>query len=290
MNIIFGRYTNFNSVVHRIDARVKIALLIILIVPIFFRFKVPSTSIIMSVILLIVFLFVIFISKTKVKTILRSVASMWFLLVFLLIVYIFVPISDPVIGVMFTAGNWTVYWDSLYDCLYIYLRLMLIICIAMILTSTTKNTDLTYGFEWYMAPLKVVKFPSHAIAMTLSIALRFIPTIIEEAQRILKAQESRGIDFSHGGLGKRFTAIIALIIPLFNSAFTRSDELAHAMEARGYDPKAKRSRYQKYPLHWVDLYATIFVLAVFGIYLYLFIAHRDMSIVNLIAGYDLLHW
>ncbi len=287
MNIIFGRYTNYNSPVHRIDARVKIALLILLIVPIFFRFSLPSTSIIMSLILLIIFLFVIFLSRTKIRTILRSIASMWFLLVFLMIVYLFVPSTDPIMGVMFSVGNWTVYWDALYDCLYIYLRLMLIICIMMILTSTTKNTDLTYGFEWYMAPLKVVKFPSHAVAMTLSIALRFIPTIIEESQRILKAQESRGIDFSHGGLGKRFMAIIALIIPLFNSAFTRSDELAHAMEARGYDPKAKRSRYQKYPLHWVDLYATIFVVAVFTIYLVFFITNKDMDLIYLISGYTL---
>ena len=116
------------------------------------------------------------------------------------------------------------------------------IALTMVLTSTTKPMDLTYAIEWYLTPLKLVKFPSHIVAMTLSIALRFIPTLLDETHRIMKAQASRGVDFDHGGLIKRLSAIVSLIIPLFVSAIGRSEELSNAMEARGYDPYGKRSR------------------------------------------------
>ena len=113
--------------------------------------------------------------------------------------------------------------------------------------------DLTRGLEWGMTPLKAIKFPAHEIAMTISIALRFIPTILEETKRIMKAQESRGVDFVHGSIKNKFRAIISLIIPLFVSAIERSEELANAMEARGYDPKAKRTSFQKLKFHYNDL-------------------------------------
>ena len=141
----------------------------------------------------------------------------------------------------------------------------------MVLTSTTKPMDLTYGFEWYMTPLKLVKFPVHAVAMTLSIALRFIPTLLEESERIMKAQASRGVDFNRGGLGKRFKAIISLIIPLFVSAIDRSEELSNAMEVRGYDPRAKRTRYRVLRFGWRDLLAFLFVGALFAGIIVLFV-------------------
>ncbi len=273
-NFIFGRYTNYDTIIHRIEPRLKMFLLVLLIVPIFFSFKVWSTNLIMIVLLVIVFFLVVGLSKTSIRQLLKSLASMWFLVLFLLVIYVFVPNSSYEM-VAFYIGNYAIYWDSFYQCGHIVIRLFLLVSIMMVLTTTTKNTDMTYAFEWYMAPLKVFKFPSHAVAMTLSIALRFVPTLIEEANRILKAQESRGLDFNHGGIGRRFTAIIALIIPLFNSAFTRSDELAHAMEARGYDPMAKRSRYRKYNLHMVDLWSTILVVVIFAGYLTLFILDRN---------------
>ena len=132
----------------------------------------------------------------------------------------------------------------------------------MILTSTTKPMELTYGIEWYMLPLKVIKFPVSEIAMTLSIALRFIPTLLEETNRIMKAQASRGVDFTRGGLGKRLKAIITLIIPLFVSAIERSEELSNAMEARGYDPKAKRSKYRILHFSYRDIIAFLIILLI----------------------------
>ena len=164
-----------------------------------------------------------------------------------------------------------VYWQAIYQAGYIILRLILMMAIMMVLTSTTKPMDLTYGFEWYMTPLKLVKFPVHAVAMTLSIALRFIPTLLEESERIMKAQASRGVDFNRGGLGKRFKAIISLIIPLFVSAIDRSEELSNAMEVRGYDPRAKRTRYRVLRFGWRDLLAFLFVGALFAGIIVLFV-------------------
>ena len=118
------------------------------------------------------------------------------------------------------------------------------ITITTILTTSTKPLDMTYGLEYLMTPLKIIKFPTHEIAMIISIALRFIPTLLDETERIMKAQASRGSILSEGKLKDKIPAIISLIIPLFFSAFKRSDELADAMEARGYDPSAKRTRYR----------------------------------------------
>ena len=145
------------------------------------------------------------------------------------------------------------------------------IALTMVLTSTTKPMDMTYAFEWYMSPLKVIRFPAHEIAMTLSIALRFIPTLLEETERIMKAQASRGVDFNHGGLFKRFGAVIALIIPLFVSALERSEELANAMIVRGYDPRAKRTRYRLLKFSWRDLIAFIFIVGLFAGIIVLFV-------------------
>ena len=116
--------------------------------------------------------------------------------------------------------------------------------LTLVLTATTKPLELTNALEWFMKPLKVIKFPVHEIAMTISLALRFIPTLLEETDRIMKAQASRGVDFQNGKFSEKFRAIISLIVPLFISALQRSEELANAMEARGYDPSAERTKFR----------------------------------------------
>lgn len=154
----------------------------------------------------------------------------------------------------------------------------MMISITMLLTSTTKPMDLTYGLEWYMTPLKYLHFPVHEVAMTLSIALRFIPTILDETDRIMKAQASRGVDFNRGGLFKRFKAVISLIIPLFVSSIERSEELSNAMEARGYDPKGKRSKYRLLKFHLSDLFTFIIIGLIFGSLLTLLIFDKQHQI------------
>ena len=137
------------------------------------------------------------------------------------------------------------------------------IMVTTILTVTTKPLDLTLGIEYLLTPLKKIHVPAHEIAMMISIALRFIPTIIEETMRIMNSQKSRGVDFEEGSLKEKVSAIVSLIVPLFSVAFQRADELANAMEARGYVPSAKRTRYKqlKYELRdYVLVFGAIAIL------------------------------
>ena len=280
-NITFGRYSPFNTFTHRLDPRNKLFILILLMVAIFLQFQVWSTTLLLSFVFLLVLLAIMILSRVNFLELFKSLKSMWFLIVFLLIVYIFIPNSTYKMECYRFNDNYAIYWDSFYQCGYIILRIILMIDLTMVLTSTTKPMDLTYAFEWYMTPLKVIKFPVHEIAMTLSIALRFIPTLLDETDRIMKAQASRGVDFNKGGLFKRFKAVISLIIPLFVSAIQRSEELSDAMEARGYDPRAKRTKYRKLTFSRRDIIALLFGLAVFGGILYLFIYDKRIETLDL---------
>jgi energy-coupling factor transport system permease protein len=280
-NITFGRYSPLNTFIHKIDPRNKVFLLILLISMVFFQFSIWSTNLIFSGLMLILTLILCFIAKIKLSQILKTFLSMWIMVLFLLIVYVFIPNSSYV-HVAFYIGNYPIYWDSFYQCGYIVLRIMMMLTITMILTSTTKPLDLTYAFEWYMTPLKIIRFPAHEIAMTISIALRFIPTLLEEADRIMKAQSSRGVDFVSGGLIKKFNAIISLIVPLLISSFQRSDELANAMEAKGYDPRGKRTKYRKLKFTYRDIIAFVIILLLFSGLLTLLIYNYNVSEINLI--------
>ena len=179
------------------------------------------------------------------------------------------PIVIPGVGefVSFTIPyiNLTIYYSAFVNSFYIIFRLALMISLTLILTSTTKPMDLTYGLEWLMTPLKIVHFPVHEVAMTISLALRFIPTLLDETDRIMKAQASRGVDFQEGKLSEKIRAIVSLIVPLFISAFQRSDELANAMEARGYDPSKKRTRYRLLKWKMRDTLSLVFILVLFGV-------------------------
>jgi energy-coupling factor transport system permease protein len=280
-DITFGRYIARETPIHHLDARNKLLMMILFFVAIFLQFNLWTTNLIIGgIILLFLFVFML-IAQVSLKDLFKSLKGMWFLVLFLLIIYIFLP-NSTYTHVAFSIGSYNIYWDSFYQCGYILLRLVMMLCITMILTSTTKPMDLTRGLEWGMTPLKVVRFPAHEIAMTISIALRFIPTILEETKRIMKAQESRGVDFSHGSLKNKFRAIISLIIPLFVSAIERSEELANAMEARGYDPRSKRTHFQKLQFHFVDIIGLFIVLVIFAAVLTLFIIDRNFEVVDII--------
>ena len=282
-NLTFGRFSPFNTVVHRLDPRNKIFLVILLMVTIFLKVDVWSSALIISAILLLILIIFMFISRVSFISLFKNMKTMWMLLLFLFIIYIFIPNTNYNPNhIAFYIGTYGVNYDAFFQVGYIFVRIIMMLIITMILTSTTSPMNLTYGLEWYMSPLKVVKFPAHIVAMTLSIALRFIPTLLDETDRIIKAQSSRGVDFQRGGFIKRFGAIISLIIPLFVSAINRSEELSNAMEARGYDPYAKRSRYRILKFHWKDLFALILVLAIFGGVLTLVIYDKNVSQVDFI--------
>ena len=274
----FGRYSFRDTFIHRLDARNKILLMLLFMVGIFFQFNLWSTALIMSGIYIFILLALMLISRVSLWSLFKSLGGLWMLIIFLMIIYIFVPTTNPKLGVAFNIGTLEVHWDAFCQAGYIVMRLILMISLTMILTSTTKPMDMTYAFEWYMTPLKPIHFPVHEIAMTLSIALRFIPTLLDETERIMKAQASRGVDFNHGGIFKRFGAIIALIIPLFVSALERSEELANAMIVRGYDPKAKRTRYRLLRFSWRDIIAFLFIGAIFAGIIVLFVFDRQSPV------------
>jgi energy-coupling factor transport system permease protein len=154
---------------------------------------------------------------------------------------------------MLSIGSFHIYSGAVSQTLYIVVRLALMVIITTILTATTKPLDLTLGIEDLLKPFRRIGVPAHEIAMMISIALRFIPTLIEETQRIMKAQASRGVDMSSGSLKEKIGAVLSLIVPLFVSAFDRAEQLANAMEARGYVPGRNRTRYKSLKLHGIDI-------------------------------------
>ena len=281
-SMTFGRYTFRETYVHHLDARNKIFLLILFMVGIFFQFHMWSTALLLSGLYLVILIILMIISRINFFSLFKSLSGMWMFIIILMAIYIFIPNNNYYLPTAFNIGSLEVKWDAFCQSAYIILRLILMISLTMILTSTTKPMDMTYAFEWYMTPLKPIRFPAHEIAMTLSIALRFIPTLLDETERIMKAQASRGVDFNHGGLFKRFGAVIALIIPLFVSALERSEELANAMIVRGYDPRAKRSRYRLLRFTWRDIIAFLFIGGLFAGIIVLFVLDTKENPLDLI--------
>ena len=161
----------------------------------------------------------------------------------------------------FTINGYPIYYDAFIQWGYIVIRLVMMLMITMTLTSATKPMDLTYGLEWYLTPLKLVKFPSHIVAMTLSIALRFIPTLIEETDKIMKAQESRGANYDTGSVFARLKGYITVLIPLFVSSFKRAEDLAIAMDARCYRGGNNRTKLNPLKIKGTDVVVFILFMA-----------------------------
>ena len=244
-NITLGRYIPYDTFIHRLDPRTKIIAMIMILVAVFLPIGYIGYAVLMAILFALLKA-----AKIKVSSIFNSLKPMWFMMIFIFIINLFVIQTGDV---LFTLFGRDFYTKAFTQTLMIIIRLALMISVTTILTATTKPLDLTYGLEYFMSPLKVIKFPAHEIAMTISIALRFIPTILEETQKIMKAQASRGVDIKDGTLKEKLAAIVSLIIPLFISAFQRSEELANAMEARGYNPSGKRTRYRVLKYKATDL-------------------------------------
>lgn len=253
-NIALGKYIPGSSFIHKLDPRNKILIMILLMVAIFW--DVGTLRFPLYIVLSIFIYILLRISGISIKTIFKSLKPMMFMMIFLFIINMFVYQEGYI---LFTIPflNFTLYLESITQTLFIIIRLALMLAVTTILTTTTKPLDMTYGLEWYMSPLKVIHFPAHEIAMTISIALRFIPTILEETERIIKAQKSRGVDLEEGKLKEKIGAIISLLIPLLISSFQRSEELSDAMEARGYNPSAKRTRYRVLKFKLSDSFAAL---------------------------------
>ena len=235
-NITLGQYIPLNSFFHKLDPRSKICAMFALLIAVFIPtgwigYAVIGTVIVCSIL----------IAKLRFSYIFKSMKPMLMMLVFLLVINILVIKTGDV---LVTIGPLSIYSDALMQTLYIVVRLMLMIMITTLLTATTKPMDMTLGIEDLLAPLEKLKVPTHDIAMMISLALRFIPTLIDEANRIIKAQASRGVDMENGSFKEKISAVLSLIVPMFVSCFQRADDLADAMEARGYVVGAPRVRYK----------------------------------------------
>ncbi|MFJ8247803.1 energy-coupling factor transporter transmembrane protein EcfT [Peribacillus asahii] len=238
--MIFGRYVPANSVMHRMDPRAKLLLVFFFVCIVFLANNLVTYSL-----LGLVTLGIILLSKIKIRFLISGLKPVLLLIIFTFLVHILFTKEGEV---LYQLGWLEIYEGGLRQGIFISLRFTFLILVTSLLTLTTTPISITDGMEELLNPLKKWKVPVHELALMMSIALRFIPTLMEETDKIMKAQIARGVDFSSGPIKNRIKAIVPLLVPLFVSAFKRAEELATAMEARGYQGGEGRTKYRQ--LHW----------------------------------------
>ncbi len=232
-NMTIGQYYDVDSPVHRLDPRTKMTALLVYMVLLF-----TAESVGQYVLLALATVVFVCLSKVPAEFVIRGLKPVALLVVITAVLNLLMTRSGDV---LVEYGIFKITTGGVRLSLSMAARVMMLVTGSSVLTLTTAPTVLTGGLEKMMAPLSKLKFPSHEIAMMMSIALRFIPTLCEEADKIMKAQTARGVDFSEGGLIKRLKAMTPLLVPLFVSAFRRADDLAMAMETRCYHGGARTS-------------------------------------------------
>ena len=255
-DVTFGQYYPKNSFVHNMDARIKLLLCLLFMVGIFF-----VQSYVGFAVVTVFLIAVIASSKVPVKSILKSVKGIVVLL-----------ILTAMLNVFFTkSGNVLVSWwiftitdEGLIYASKMLLRLVCLVIGSSVLTLTTTPVDLTHAIERILAPLKVIKFPVHDLALIMSLTLSFIPSLIDETDRIIRAQKARGADFDTGNLFQRAKAFVPILIPLLVGGFRRAEELANAMNSRCYEGATNRTQMRVMKLTWRDLVASLVCIIVFG--------------------------
>ena len=255
-DITLGQYFPGDTVIHRLDPRTKIISLIVFIAALFTAKSWISFGVIF------VFLTVcVILSKLTLKTIFKGLKP-------LLIIIIFTAILNG----FFTKGDVIVkFWiisltkQGLQRAALMILRIVMLITGSLLLTYTTSPIALTDGLEVLLSPLKKIHLPIHELSMMMSIALRFIPTLIEETDKIMSAQKARGADFETGNILEKAKALMPLLVPLFVSAFRRADELAIAMESRCYHGDSGRTRMKQLTMKWYDAVALVLILVLLAV-------------------------
>lgn len=251
-NVVIGQYYPIKSIIHELDPRVKIISLFTFIIAIFIA------NSIMGYALSFIFISIIIkLSNIPFKLVLRSLRGMMFLILFTLVLNIcFSGYGEPI----FSFGIIRISVEGIIRAIMLAVRLVVIILASSLLTLTTSPIKLTDGIEYLLKPLKVIKFPAHDIAMMMTIALRFIPTLVEELDKIMKAQMSRGASFDTGSVINRAKSLVPILVPLFVSSFRRADELAMAMESRCYRGEYGRTRMKELVIGKNDFIAAVIVL------------------------------
>ena len=258
-DVAFGQYYPVNSPVHRLDARVKLLLTIMFVVSIFFIQTYFGFMLTAAVLLITILL-----ARLPILSVLKSVRGILLIVAITAIINLFFIKEGDV---LVQSGAIVITKTGVHTTIKMVLRLVLLISSASLLSLTTTPVQLADGLESLMAPLKLVKVPVRDIAMIMSIALRFIPTLFEETNKIIAAQKARGAGFDTGGLLSRVKAMLPVLIPLFVNSFRRADELAFAMDARCYNATDKRTKMKKAKLGFGDLIATLFIAGYFVVIL-----------------------
>ncbi len=247
-DVTFGQYYPAKSFVHNMDPRAKIVLLIAYLVAVFLA----DNFFALAAVIVFLILAVIF-SRVPFGSVLRSVKMILFIIVFTAILNLFFYASDGELHILWQWKIITVSWEAIINMIFLAMRLFLLVMGTSILTLTTTPVALTDGLESLLTPLKWIRFPVHELALIMSIALRFIPTLIDETNRIISAQKARGADFETGGLIRRAKAMIPVLVPLLVSSLRRAEELGDAMDARCYSGAKGRTKYKKLTFSWRDL-------------------------------------
>ena len=259
-NITIGQYIPGESIVHRLDPRTKIINIFILVILLFF-----VRYFISYLFFLFIFFIPVVIAKLPIKYIIKGLKPLFFIIILTFIINVFVLKEGDVI---FTLGPLIATTGGLRQGAFMAIRLILLVIGTSLLTLTTSPISLTDGIERLLNPFKRIGVPAHELAMMMTIALRFIPTLMEEADKIMKAQMARGADFESGNVFNRAKSLVPLLVPLFISAFRRADDLAMAMEARCYRGDEKRTRLKelKYELKDLAAFGTILTLLAITFY------------------------
>lgn len=253
-SMIIGQYVPGNSFIHRLDPRTKIIVIFCFVIIVFFANNLLSYS------LLTLFVFFsVIITFIPIRFILKGLTPIWILIIFTFLLHFFLTKEGPVLFEIFSIN---IHKGGIIQGLVISLRLFLLVLMTSLLTLTTTPIEITDAIENLLQPLRKFKFPVHELALMMSISLRFIPTLMQETDKISKAQASRGVDYRTGPVKDRIKAIIPLLVPLFVSAFKRAEELAMAMEARGYQGGEGRTKLRELKYHMKDFVVFIIFLVV----------------------------
>ena len=249
-DITLGQYFPGTTILHRLDPRAKLLLTVLYIVALFLAKNALGYALLAAALMA-----AILISKVGFKAVFRGMKPVFFIVIFTAILNLLYTAGagEPLLS----FGIFRIYWEGVRSAIFMVLRIMLLISCTFLLTYTTSPILLTDALENLMGPLRKIKVPVHELAMMMSIALRFIPTLIEETDKIMSAQKARGASFDSGNLIQRARALVPLLVPLFISAFRRADELAVAMECRCYHGGEGRTRMRQLKYAGADYTALV---------------------------------
>ena len=258
-DITVGQYLPGNSVIHRLDPRVKIVGTFAFIINLFI-----INNFIGYIPIFIFMAAVLIISKIPFKYVVNGLKPIMVIIIITAIINVFFTTGK----VIYTLGPLSITEEGLRLAGFMIIRLIFLIIGTSVLTLTTSPIALTDGIENLLTPLKKIGVPAHELAMMMTIALRFIPTLLDETDKIMKAQTARGADFESGNIMKRAKSLVPLLVPLFISSFRRADELAMAMEARCYRGGEGRTRMKQLKIEKVDIIAIVFIILLMAISIY----------------------